>query len=504
MKKYFDLHCHPFGKHFLTHEKLLKKQSPWDGIKGGALNLVSPILSSQSSLEQLTDGNVKVMVCSICPIERAFTEMFLIKDLVGTFTVLNKKFITKVKNGNHFTYNELFNDELKFIELHASVSEKKLNLMSSVEDLSDDNSVLNMIIGIEGSHALQSNTNDVVSELIKLKNYKKLSFLYLTLTHLAWNDVCNHAYGAKMTSNNSFKPNLNTYGISDSGFNLIRTAYSKIDGKRILIDIKHMSAYARKQFYQFRKENNLTDIPILASHIAANGMSFENFNNHVDSVKRVKKINELVAVEYKKIEGICGDGKKRNRTSFNSWTINLFDEEIIGIINSKGLIGLSLDQRILGFKSGGCEYFRSDEYQNLAGLSITDIEQLSLTKQQREIVDLNLLMKLKVSQKKRKHLRYLCNNILHMVKIGGKHTWKHLTIGSDFDGLVNAVSNCKDSTSFNQLENELSKMLMEMMAEDSNYDYGVNSSDIEGLVRGIMYDNGVLFLQKYYSKDYLN
>lgn len=59
-----------------------------------------------------------------------------------------------------------------------------------------------------------------------------------------------------------------------------------------------------------------------------------------------------------------------NDFSFNPWSINLMDEDIIEILKSGGILGVSLDVRILGFQSkvglnmaGDEEYLSTPDFQ---------------------------------------------------------------------------------------------------------------------------------------------
>jgi microsomal dipeptidase-like Zn-dependent dipeptidase len=92
----------------------------------------------------------------------------------------------------------------------------------------------------------------------------------------------------------------------------------------------------------------------------------------------------------------------------------------------------------------------------------------------------------------RKHLRHVCNQILHMVKIGGEKAWNHMCLGSDFDGLINPVNNCTSVAEYPKLEEGLLKMLPKMMKES---DYTYEDSDVPQKVRAIMYDNALTFLE---------
>ena len=58
-------------------------------------------------------------------------------------------------------------------------------------------------------------------------------------------------------------------------------------------------------------------------------------------------MGDLIQVKYHLPKGISS---KRGRvtTGFNPSSINLYDEELVEIIDSDGLIGISLNKRIIG------------------------------------------------------------------------------------------------------------------------------------------------------------
>ena len=272
----------------------------------------------------------------------------------------------------------------------------------------------------------------------------------------------------------------------------------------MLIDIKHMSFYSRQQFYAFRRKNGYDKIPIIASHMGVTGFAFSRFKDYQTPVMYG---DEYIMSVYKEVKGI---GKRRkDRTDFNPWSINLYDEEILEIIHSGGLIGISLDQRILGFGKNKEEYFNKDEFEKNTSKTYKKLKKIPVHTADFEEFgasdDLEDARSFEEESnqrgRKRKHLRYLCNNILHIVKIGGEKAWDHICIGSDFDGLINPINNCKSCADFPDLEEDLIEVLQEMAKEDKNTDYFMGN--IQRHVRAFMYDNGKRFLNKYFTTKYL-
>lgn len=116
----------------------------------------------------------------------------------------------------------------------------------------------------------------------------------------------------------SFKPPINGLvnqnkgkdkGITPLGWHVIRQLLSKENGKRILIDTKHMSVASRIEYYQFIRNYNFVNpndkIPILSSHAGVNGYAT------MESSIREKDVI-----------------RKARRTRLYKWSINLSNEEI--------------------------------------------------------------------------------------------------------------------------------------------------------------------------------
>lgn len=113
------------------------------------------------------------------------------------------------------------------------------------------------------------------------------------------------------------------------------TDMTRNGSKRILIDVRHLSPAARKLYYQtiITRYNELPanrdhKIPIIATHVGFSG---------IDS------LDELASN--------ASEGKEKDQfrsKGFLAWGYNLCDEDVIAIFNSRGLINIANDKRILG------------------------------------------------------------------------------------------------------------------------------------------------------------
>jgi microsomal dipeptidase-like Zn-dependent dipeptidase len=441
--------------------------------------ILKDILDSQSSLKQLKKGNTRIAVASLYSLERAMiTGKLMNKNLnmikASRFTrYLDKTLLQEMASGRK-NYHEV----LRELEIHLLKSEDTgpgYQLMKKYQDMDPDK--LNIIGSIEGGHSLIGDTGSEDEILNNLEELKKVShplrFLYLTLTHLTQKPLCTHAYGIKFIADETFKPA--GYGITSLGEKVIEKAFEKTaQSNRIFIDVKHMSLITRKQFYQMHQEN-YSDIPIIASHVAAAGTSWNKLP--VCQTDENWQNEDYVWVRYNKPKGYM-------KTEFNPWSVNLYDEDIQKIIESDGLIGLNFDERILGTKQhkpeDRVEYFSKEEYRDLRA----DFQPQVCRKHKRRIFC-------------NRDVKYLANNILYMVKVGGEQAWNHIAIGSDFDGLINSLEQARNAKKFNKLYRKLIRIIPKMAQEEPSVNF--YTGDVESRVKQVMYENADRFLEKYYD-----
>ncbi|MCB0570229.1 MAG: membrane dipeptidase [Phaeodactylibacter sp.] len=482
MNHYFDLHLHPSTKPFLSHYDPARRVSCWETVDHPL-----SIIRSQCSLSQMKEGRIRLAVAALYPMERPMTSSFLIEHVAPLITILDGKMMDFPTYANYF--NLVFEEIEHLRKAQRAGQGHAMKILNNLDEMDPD--ALNLILALEGGHALESFNTSIHDNLRTIKT-GPFRFLYLTLVHLTQYPLATHAYGMKLIKDNDqFKPA--GFGLSDMGKAIIDLAYDESAGRRLLIDIKHMSLAARHHFYQYRKEKGYEHIPIMATHMGVTGISKDPRQIARFFSRAVIRKNGFIEVNYERPHGI-GSGLF-NKTNFNPWSINLFDEEIPVILDSGGLIGINMDQRILGCQAVQGEFFSEDDFSYiLSGYRDKENKDWPVaavegefSDEQEEARELN----------ERKHLRHFCNNILHIVKVGGERAWKQICMGSDFDGLIDPANHCTSSAAFPKLEESLADMLPRMMEEDRGHDY--DASHIEQKVRGIMYDNALSFLQQHFS-----
>ena len=198
------------------------------------------------------------------------------------------------------------------------------------------------VMSIEGANVFNSHLSldEVIKNIAEVKAWEEPLF-FITFTHHFYNYLAGHAHSIPDVGTNLIDQDegINA-GFTPNGREVIRYLLS-IDkennkqeafGRRVLIDVKHLSVVARKEYYDeivnpcFEKGDV---IPVIASHVAYSG---------------VEKLQTLINNLSQEKDGVFAE---RFGHKFNSWNINICDEDAITIFKTGGLIGVNLDQRVL-------------------------------------------------------------------------------------------------------------------------------------------------------------
>ena len=490
----FDLHFHPSFKSFMSNDVESNRGDCWK-VYDDFVNVVD----SQSSLTQCEKGDVNIGVATFITLEPPYATSFLVQLAAG-LSFFDKDMLNRPTGSGDLQY---FKDELAHLEASVAAKPDKVKIIKDFSEL--DENKINLILAIEGAHSIASNEHNAEKNLRVLKQDNKYRFLYLTLVHQTRYLTCNHAFSVKLIAGNEqFWPQ--GHGLTPFGKELINTAYDKsIGGYQLLIDIKHMSIASRKEFYQYRIDQHHQNIPIIASHVGFTGISWksEKLMEYIDKAELVNS-DQHVRVQWKKPKGIQKPFTLFWDCEFNPWSLNLYDEEIKMIVDSGGLIGLILDRRVLGAQKVSSEFFDHQNYLAL-GLKLKRSREEWVEDQEQEDQETKYDEGQKDPMKRLdapKHLWHLCNQILHAVKCAGPKAWDHLTLGSDFDGLIAAIKACISVEEYPYLEKNLIEMLPEVLKQAQKahpgVDFGLN--DVATQVKNIMYNNGRRFIKKHFTE----
>jgi microsomal dipeptidase-like Zn-dependent dipeptidase len=518
-----DIHCHTSSKPFMSgigeqrlsmyESKKFKLDHPIYKLLRKPLEKMSHInLSTQSNFDELFEGDVRLAFVSITPIEKAFTVLNpdakglksrLVKAFMGEKSNYRDGFVSSfainaltgfkasdidlVKSGITDIYRDLFLKEMDFL---SSVHNKKSpnnkysvrlpkNLTELRENLKDE-TILNVIINVEGGHVFgktatlpeiqagrtnkhKKDDHDLSLATLLCKNIKDVRTRYpfpifsVSLCHHFWNGMAGHARSLASLCESVFNQEEGLNGpLMEVGKSVIREFNeTEYDGKKvskIVVDIKHMSPQCRKDYYAYlRSTPALKKNPVFCSHTGIS-MSFETLDEWIKYV-------ELNPTEK--------SGKRYEEGSYylHEQSINLCKEDLVAIYESKGLLGIQLDEkRIMG------------------PLALNELKARS---------DLGGKGEQKYVYAKAIWANLFCA-VDELGKAGVKNkpdVWDIFAIGSDFDGLINHLDTFGTSSSMHDLKATMSYFLQEpeeiiLFFKDKNTQYTLNLDEINQLKCG--------------------
>ncbi len=535
-----DIHCHPSLYPFNSGQHITYTDPPGIAQRTGMINTLVTNNFSQADCPSLDIGQVRLVFHSLYPIERGFLsniftqDIFkdpalnlgekVIRELLGQFlspivSVTNpNKILSKVifnmkgrryrevVSENHSYFDDLQAEYRYFLNEADNINHNASNpwqveIIRDFQHLKqvlqlDSNykpqttrRVLCVVFTIEGGHALgcgQSNTvsdqhdeqmvNDTQSAdyqqlkatiLRNIDTVKKWGPgsngaycpLFLTLTHHFWNQLCGHSMSFANIMHTVFMQNQGMEaGITQLGIEAIKALLSRQNGRRILIDVKHMSVTGRRWYYNYLhsvKDTTGEIIPIIASHVGVNG---------IPSIYTAS-----ISTDH------SGMDNAYNASGwFNNWGINVFDDEILEIFDSRGLIGLNFDQRIL---SG---------YKLLANL-----EQKS-----KNIPDslkpVSLLYKSIWAEPILANFIHIVQTVFNSNRPDKSYVWEMIAIGSDFDGLINALDAFCNARDFATLKD----VLLEKFKIRATVEPCLQNINLADMLDNFFYKNAVRFLER--------
>lgn len=549
MTHFFDSHLHLTLKNQFS--KKGNSTSPWKAItkedlKDGlpellkifALGLIDKMFSSQSSPDLLIQSNYKLVVMPLFA-----PDIDLVKSLSSKKVFM--KLLDKYRNTRFGTvlsidrYQDLLKEKNAF-----SIVENDLALLPENDPYQPGRKVvfltaksqwneatantLYVVCSVEGIHSLRSNLGekngavileDIRRNLKKLQN-RNIKVLMANLTHIdGMNSAfCNQAYAMDgMRVSNFDEKDLRPIhsGLTDFGNKLV----TLLEEQEICTDIKHMSPQARFQLYKYRAAHSITS-PLVSSHSGLCGIRFqsdsESFSDYSYSSRKEGDC-------YRVKVGKPAKYKFNNFPSpgFNATTINLFDEDIKAIYDSDGLLGISLDERVLGYTKAwrlnqdsfsdnvgsitlrgmgtkkiltDTDFLSNEENKALGLFNSTKGKLLYKCADAKELTDLITGNSTDIAPHQFHHF---LNQILHCVKLGKdwdgvagveKMLTKILCIGSDFDGLIEAIDWCTSCEKIDFLKKKFVKEFEKTII--TNGLFLPQNWPIDRIANRIFYENG--------------
>lgn len=338
------------------------------------------------------------------------------------------------------------------------------------ETLHSDPDDIAMVLTIEGMHALGlGNPKDfgedagtgLLKERIRLIKGEgpagwQYPVFFITFAHHFSNGLCGHAHSipgaGKLITDQSRQM---SEGFQEIGLEIARELLGlnkdlkDTGSRRVLLDVKHMSAKAREEYYTqiikpYNKEHPERKIPIIASHVGYSGCL---------------TLQELIA----------GAEKERDNTSrdkFLAWNINLSDDDIAEIHNSGGLIGMSFDQRVLGLEQTFLKFLKLTrrQYNNIHGF-MRMLERVVSVPYKRQLET-------------------------------PARIWQEITIGTDYEGFIDPVDPYPTVLSFDDFQRDLEREL-KLWRKDSRSAL-LGNHNVEEIVEGICFRNAYEFVKRHF------
>ncbi|AWW32106.1 hypothetical protein DN752_19275 [Echinicola strongylocentroti] len=552
MQKIFDFHFHLLFKHYIADPKLkldVDQGFKTSGVAKVLNELVGGSFDSQSSPSQVKESPLFLGVISLSSVEYAFAERIL--SICGN----DFSFILPVKHQifdrikqHQTTY---WKDFMGIVAQHRKSMPKlakapfsieflkrndfKGKSIEAIESALTDGNRRSFALAIEGGHNLSDvpsgNEQSILSanphhQMKTLQEMKDFDFMSINLCHLS--DIPEQrlggfAQGVNKLSQRAFKsdyflPSVGL-GLTELGKKLIGQCLLHPE-RPVLIDVKHMSLYTRLEYYRFKDRlaqdsPDVARLPVISSHT---GFTFTSIDQYLNSQRYRSYVNEgdsgkeaMIEPENRKIGRT--DDKINKGLYANPWTINLFDEEIAEIMASGGMMGISLDQRILGASNPAMDAVRDHYYEKE---QVAYYEFKKLFKEGRLPGEEGFIQALGIApSKEERHFMLLCMHIVHAVKVGydklpwheGTSPWDHICIGSDFDGLINPINGYENITKMGKLGKDLRHYLpladkfhlydKDLTALRYNEDGSVNEDFLNTAIEKFTYRNGLRFIARY-------
>lgn len=498
-----DLHCHPqykaFARAHTENGMPPKPQSSSPSDRSSLWHYDPPSLSdklvqillgvtkfSQVNLTASVYGRLLVMVVGLGATEQSFFKNKLgtsdFTDLLDDFAAgFGKPRINAIEAMTDYWAD--FKNEMDFLEeqennphridgqwytyrITDSFAELQQNIADN-EDLkagtkSDKPFVVSIICAVEGLHMLncgleQPCSPDEVKQHAKDLKTRSHAPWFVTFSHHFYNELCGHARSLrKIIGKLTDQENGINSGFTDLGREVLDILLDKNNGRRILIDIKHMSAIARKEFLLLRKTKYNSEFPVIMSHGTSNGLP--TFGATVSSYPELGNtfINPAEDV-------IGGDGEFKNHN-----LINFFDDEILEMVNSEGILGLQLDERRLA----------NDETMGRVKHS---------------------LFRNKIMHYRSELLWRQIQYIAELLDDNGLYAWGNIAIGSDYDGIVDPLNAFWTAEQYDDLASYLERHVFNYFKDHPDrLKNSFNKVSADLVIQNIFRDNAWNFLKRWY------
>ncbi len=498
-----DLHRHPQYKAFARAHKVNgqppETQSPSPSNRSSLWYYDPPTLAdkllniflsvtkfSQTNFTASLYGRSLVMAVGLGSVEQSFFKNKLgtgiIGDLIDDFAAgFGRPRINAIQAITDYWAD--FMNEMKFMEecennpvridnhwysyrLSKSFAELQQNITANenVNAGTGSNSpfIISVICAVEGLHILNCGLEDPCNPA-EVKQHagdlKKLAHApwFVTFGHHFYNELCGHARSlrheiGKVTNQEN---GINS-GFTPLGEEVLDILLDNTNNDRILIDVKHMSPLARQRFYDIRKTKYNNEIPIIISHGVCNGLP-----TYGATVSDFPELGNTFINPVEDVKG--GDNKFKDHN-----VINFYDDEIILMVQSAGIIGLQLDERRLANDN-----------------TIRNIK--------------HSLFRNKIMHYRSELVWRQIQYIAELLDSKGFYAWGNMAIGSDYDGLVDPLNAFWTAEEFDDLAGYLERHAYNYLHEHpERLKNTMNKIGADMIIQNIFRDNAWNFLRTWF------
>ncbi|MEQ1676773.1 MAG: hypothetical protein ABL876_08735 [Chitinophagaceae bacterium] len=522
--RYFDFHTHILFKQIFDENPNIDTRISSNDVTAlpKLCSDLPNIIQSQIHQSQLADFGEEV----IAGVVLYGMESYLAEEVIplrkflksGSKHKLSEKLLkdiaaNKYKAFSQFTLERTLNEYIK-----ASSSFNILDGADFAEPLPKNK--VNVFFVVEGCHSLVDTHNKYlppneffpVDEILANLDIllTKVKVLSVNPTHLQQSNLCNHAFAMQLAKIDPFIPTGN--GLEDDGRKVIQGLFNR----GVCVDLKHMSYKSRFDLMNDVDGGKFQNIqPVLCTHTGFTGISFSEWPGYINLKKPMPGTSHLY-LEIAKTKQVRNNPPQKGAPAFNMSTINLFDEEIAWIVSTGGVIGLSLDRRILGYvgpfddqpagiKPGAelivdKEFFSKKEWKSL---SIPDSEIGKLIKEG-DCVTIDEMEEINGGDLPARNKYFMDHVLLHLkhyfqacvnAGIPVEVAQKHITVGSDFDGLINPFLNMEIVNAVGDLKKFIKKKFSLFLTSLKDSKKWAHELDVDVFAEDFFYNNGYEFVK---------
>lgn len=519
--RFFDFHAHPILKQLFSDapniDALIHK-SDVSAIPRLCSDLPN-VIESQIHQSQLAAFNEEVIIGAVLYSPESYVAKAVIPLIPylksSSRFKLSKSFLEKIASNEYKPFKDFLMERTLKKYLEATSSYNVLSKNSFKTGLPKNK--VNVFFTIEGCHSLIDDPNfcddthkyDPTTILKNLdKVLAKANVLSINITHLQQSNLCNHAFGMQIAETTQFFPNGN--GLENDGRKVVQGIFDR----GICVDVKHMSYKSRKDLMsemdagKFNKKQ-----PLVCTHAGFTGTSFKKWAGYI---QLKKPVSGAIYTELTKSYHSENRPRIPGFPTFNLSTINLFDEEIAWIVKNGGVIGISLDRRILGYvdqyddRPTGVnsdnerivdkEFFSKKEWEALGiknaeiGTRVDDDDCLTMS-------DLEESTETSIPQRNEYFYDHFLNHIKHYFQVCKDNgiditkASKQITIGTDYDGLINPFVNISTVEKMPNLKSYVRmnlKFFLDSLKDSKKWS---KELDVNTFVEDLFYNNGFQFIK---------